>query len=324
MSERRWTWRRIRRGIGERLALALAGWAARGGPGRIRRTGQRIGTLHWLLAWPAWSWLRGDVVRALGVDRREAGRILLGGARTNDGAVFEALALGRPGGDPKALVDTVDIRNTEVLDRLAEDGRGALLLGMHMGNGILMAGRLAALGYPVHIVFREPRRLTPGTLHACIAETGAAPIPLDRDNPTRSFRQMLRALADGGLIYVLMDQASKQEGRPRRFLGKIQRMPTGVLKLAERSGAPVVPIDAVDRWPRWIYEVGEPLDTGAGLDATLDAVTDHMERRVRARPALWSWHQRRWKRYHFDEGEPPDRPPTELRSTGPGAPDDAR
>jgi len=324
MSDRRLTFRRLRRGIGERLSLALAGWAARGGPARVRRTGQWVGTLHWLMAWPAWSRLRGDAARALGVDRRTASGILLGGARTNDGAVFEALTLGRPGGDPEALVDTVDIHNTAVLDRLADDGRGALLLGMHMGNGILLAGRLAALGYPVHIVFREPRRLTPGTLHACIAATGAAPIPLDRDNPTRSFRQMLRAFNDGGLIYVLMDQASKQEGRPRRFLGKIQRMPTGVLKLAQRSGSPIIPVDAIERWPRWIYEIGEPLDTGEDLDATLDAVTDHMERRVHARPALWSWHQRRWKRYHFDDGDPPLRRQADIRPAGPGAPDDAR
>nr|WP_240956015.1 lysophospholipid acyltransferase family protein [Wenzhouxiangella sp. XN79A] len=215
------------------------------------------------------------------------------------------------------MVDTVDLRNTEVLDRLAEQGRGAILLGMHMGNGILLAGRLAAQGRPAHIVFREPRRLAPGVLHACIAATGAEPIPLDRDNPTRSFRQMLRALNGGGLIYVLMDQASKQEGRPRRFLGKCQRTPTGVLKLAERTGAPIVPIDAVERWPRWVFEVGEPLDTGPDLDAMLDAVIDHMERRVRARPALWSWHQRRWKRYHFDDG-----PSADAAASG-GRPEDA-
>lgn len=295
------TLRRLRRRIAQSLSLALAGWAARGGPARVRRTGRAIGTLHWLVAWPAWARLRRDVARALDVDRRQASRILLGGARTNDGAIFEALTLGRPGGDPAALIDTVEIRNTERLDRLAAEEQGAILLGMHMGNGILLAGRLAAQGRPAHIVFREPRRLTEGTLLRCIQATGATPIPLDRDNPTRSFRQMLRALNDGGLIYVLMDQASKQEGRVRRFLGKPQRTPTGVLKLAERTGVPIIPIDAVARLPNWVFEVGEALPTGPDLDATLDVVVAHMEARVRAHPALWSWHQRRWKRYHFED-----------------------
>lgn len=292
--------RRFRRRLGQDLSLALAGWAARGGPARVRRTGRAVGTLHWLLAWPFWRGLRRDVAHALDVDLHRASRILLGGARTNDGAIFEALTLACPGADAAGLVATVEVRNTDVLDRLAEQGRGAILLGMHMGNGITMAGQLAAQGRPSHVVFRDPRRMRPGYLGQCIAAGGATPIPLDRDNPTRSFRQMLRVLGQGGLIFVLMDQASKQEGRERVFLGKRQRTPTGILKLAERLDVPVIPVDATAREPGWVFEVGEPLDTGADLDDALDAVVAHMEARVRARPELWSWHQRRWKRYHFE------------------------
>ncbi len=296
--------RKVRRGLAQRLALGLAGWAARGGAHRVRRTGRTVGTLHWLLAWPFWGRLRRDVARALGVDRRRASRILLGGARTNDGAIFEALTLARPGADARALVDAVEIRNTEILDRLADRGRGALLLGMHMGNGILMAGKLAAQGRPSHVVFRDPRRMQPGYLEQCIAATGAIPIPLDRANPTRSFRQMLRVLSSGGLIYVLMDQASKQEGEIRSFLGKPQRTPTGVLKLAARTDVPIVPVDGLEREPDWVYGVREPLPPSDDLESTLDAVIAHMEDQVRERPAMWSWHQRRWKRYHFDPSAP--------------------
>ena len=61
-----------------------------------------------------------------------------------------------------------------------------------------------------------------------------------------------------------------------------------------------MPVDAVERWPRWVFEVGDALTTGPDLDGTLDAVVAHMEQRVRQRPHLWSWHQRRWKRYHFE------------------------
>ena len=296
--------RKARRGLAQGLALALAGWAARGGARRVRQIGRAVGSLHWMLAWPFWGRLRRDVSRALGVDRRRASRILLGGARTNDGAIFEALTLARPGADPRSLVDAVEIRNTGVLDDLAARGQGAILLGMHMGNGILLAGKLAAQGRPAHLVFRDPRRMRPGYLEQCIAATGATPIPLDRENPVRSFRHMLRVLTSGGLIFVLMDQASKQEGEIRSFLGKPQRTPTGVLKLAERTGVPLVPIDGLEREPNWVFTVREPLPRADGLDATLDAVVAHMEGQVRERPALWSWHQRRWKRYHFDPSAP--------------------
>ena len=292
--------RRFRRHIASSLAIALAGLAGRGGPSRVRRIGRLIGGLHYWLTWPFNGRLRRDVARALGVSVSEAADILHGAFKVNDRAVFEVIALAHPACDPAALVDTVRIVETERLKNRFPEGCGAILLGMHMGNGILMAGRLARDGFPVHVVFRDPRRLPDGVLARSIERAGCVPVPLDRENPTRSFRQMLKILSSGGLIYVLMDQANKGEGAARRFLGKTMRMPSGIPSLAVRTGSPVFPVHAEAAGAEWRFRVHPPLIADTP-DSMLDAMLESMQAQIIRHPALWAWHHRRWKRYHFDD-----------------------
>lgn len=291
--------RRLRRRIAQSFALALARWAVRGGPQRIRRTGRGIGRLHYVLAWPAWIRLRRDIARACGISRTDAAGVLRTAAQVNDGAIFEVLTLGHDDLDPAALIEPVQVEGLERLRPILEAGCGGMLLGMHMGNGILLAARLASLGFPVHIVYRDPRRLQPGLLGHCLSRTGAGAIEIDRDNPTRSFRRMLAALQRGELIYVLMDQGSKREGVELPFLGKTMIMPTGLVRLAERTHAPIVPVRVLADRPDWRFEISEPLDPEPTTDRMLRAIVASMEHQILARPDLWAWHQRRWKRYHF-------------------------
>ncbi|MBL36899.1 MAG: hypothetical protein CMP07_00660 [Xanthomonadales bacterium] len=291
--------RRARRRVASTLGIALGGLASRGGPVRIKRIGSLIGRMHYWLSWPFNQRLRRDIARVLGISRREAGVVLSQAFRDNDRAVFEIVTLAHPDCDPQALIDTVRIENMARLEAAATDGRGAILLGMHMGNGILMAARLARAGFPIHVVFRDPRRLPPGLLGRSLERAGCVPVPLDRENPTRSFRQMLKILASGGMLYVLMDQANKGEGAPRRFLGKSLRMPSGIPSLAVRTGAPVFPVHAEAAAPEWRFRVHPPL-IADDADAMLDAMLASMQSQIMRHPELWAWHHRRWKRYHFD------------------------
>lgn len=291
--------RRVRRRIASGLGIAVSGLASRGGPDRIRRFGRLIGGLHYWLTWPFNGRLRRDIARALDIAPREAGAVLSRAFRENDRAVFEIIALAHPNCDPDGLIDSVHIEGMQRLEDSETGRRGTILLGMHMGNGILMAARLARAGFPVHVVYRDPRRLPPGLLGRSLARAGCVPVPLDRDNPTRSFRQMMKILSKGGMLYVLMDQANKGEGTLRRFLGKTVRMPSGIPSLAVRTGAPVIPVHAESAAREWQFRVHAPLvaDTPDGM---LDAMLESMQAQIVRFPALWAWHHRRWKRYHFD------------------------
>jgi KDO2-lipid IV(A) lauroyltransferase len=297
--------RRIRRRIASGLVIGLSGLAARGGAARTRRIGRALGAAHFALTRPFQRRLRRDIARALGVERREAAKLLARAYRENDRAVFEVLTLAHPACRPDALVDTVAVEDAEQLRSASAPGRGVILLGMHMGNGILMAARLARDGWPVHVVFRDPRRLPPGLLGRSLERAGCVPLPLDRRNPTRSFRRMLGVLRDGGVLFVLMDQANKSDGAERTFLGKRLRMPTGIAGLAVRTGAPVVPVQAESAHAGWRFRVLPPL-IAEDAEHMIDAMVASMEAQIRARPALWAWHHRRWKRYHFEPEAPTD------------------
>jgi len=290
--------RRWRRGLAGWGIIRLAALAARGGPDRIRRVGHAIARLHDWLTRPMQGRLRSDIARALDISKRQAGRILSRAYADNDRAVFEIIAQADPACDIDALTAGVEILDLDRLGPPAPREQGAILLGMHMGNGILMASKLARLGYPVHVVFREPRRLPPGLLTRALERGGCFPVALDRQNPTRSFRRMLAILKAGGMIYVLMDQANKGEGPTKSFLGKPMPMPAGVPGLAIRTGVPVWPIHAEASSPRWQFRVHPRLEAETA-EQLLDAIVASMARQVRCFPALWTWHHRRWRRYDF-------------------------
>jgi KDO2-lipid IV(A) lauroyltransferase len=291
--------RKLRRRIASALIFALSGLAARGGASGTRRIGRAIGRVHHALTRPFDRRLRRDIARALGKQPREAAQVLARAYRENDRAVFEIISLAHPSCRAGALIETVSIDDVERLHGAAEAGRGVILLGMHMGNGILMAAQLARQGWPVHVVYRDPRRLPSGLLGRSLERAGCRPLALDRRNPTRSFRQMISVLRSGGVLYVLMDQANKSDGAERTFLGKRLRMPTGIPGLAMRTGAPVVPVHAESAHAGWTFSVHPPL-AADDADGMLDAMVASMEAQIRAHPELWAWHHRRWKRYHFN------------------------
>ncbi|MDX1625955.1 MAG: lysophospholipid acyltransferase family protein [Wenzhouxiangellaceae bacterium] len=295
--------RRLRRGLGSALLTGLARRAGRRGPEALRRRGERLGLAHYWLTWPFRGRLRRDISTVLGVSRSEAAAILRDAHRVNDRGVFEVLAAGDPHFAADALVEEVEVRDLHRLEQ-RPDQTGAVLLGMHMGNGIFLAAKLARLGLPVRLVYRDPRRLGGDTLGACLRNLGIEPLELDRENPTRSFREMLGVLKSGGLLQVLMDQGSKREGVDRRFLGKTLRMPTGIARLAGRAGAPIYPVHCEADRPNWTFRVHAPLEAEDD-DERLDVMVASMTDAIRARPGLWAWHHRRWKRYDLDRDTTP-------------------
>jgi lauroyl/myristoyl acyltransferase len=233
----------------------------------------------------------------LQVDDRSAARILRQARRINDRAVVEVLSLGTPGIDPTALIEHCRILDSERLTPVVRAGRGAVLLGMHMGNGVLMAARLAQLGFPVSVLYRESNKLAPGYLGQCLARGGVEPIHLQRKSPAGGLRKALASLRQGRLLYVLMDQGAHDGGGvPVRFLDKQIHMPTAIVKLAQRADAPVLAVLPEAAEPAWEFRVTEPLSLSADADTAAEEIAGHMEAHIRRFPELWAWHHRRWRR----------------------------
>ncbi len=281
-----------------RLALMVS-WRS------LAPIGSVFGSLHYAVQIRARRRLARDMAVALNCSAATARRALRQSYRVNDRAVFEIVALNssRPAVD--AMLASCRIEGVEQLTRQAKSGEGAVLLGMHMGNGVLMAGALAARGLPVAVVYRESRKLPPGYLGEVMRRIGVTPLHVTYANPAGGSLGILRALRKGMLVYVLMDQGNKQaEGVPVVFLGKQVHMPDGIVRLAAKAGAPFIPVELRAAEPDWVYQVAAPSEVGDDPQATVRELAQRMENQIRAQPQFWSWHQRRWRRYPFAAAQP--------------------
>src|SRR5512139_315227 len=74
--------------------------------------------------------------------------------------VFEVIAMFDHRHDERVLASRLALEGTEHLQSALAAGRGAILLGTHAGNGVLLAVVLALQGWPVSVVYRKARMMS--------------------------------------------------------------------------------------------------------------------------------------------------------------------
>lgn len=223
--------------------------------------------------------------------------------RSNDIAVLEILKLFDQKQDTKMLLAHVEVDGVSALRAGLEGGRGAILLACHAGNGALLLVHLAALGFPVSMVYREAGMMDPG-----LFQQGLAFYDVDGILATdglKSYGRMLAALRANRVVCIMADQGTKKarDGVMLKFLGKRMPMPPGPAQLARHAKAPVLPVElsAVD--PRWRFEILPPVSfkSGSTLENDIESLLRVSERVIMRNPQWWSWHQRRWRFYPLSE-----------------------
>jgi lauroyl/myristoyl acyltransferase len=260
------------------------------------RLGEWLGYLHYLGCPLINRRIAGDLAVLFGIEHATARRLLRSAYIVNGRAALEIIAFGDARCPAERWSSLCNIAGLAALQGLAERGQAAILLGLHMGNGILMAGQLAAAGLPVSVVYRESRKLPAGYLHNVLARLGLEPIAVSHRDAHAGTRKMLRALRGGRQVFVLMDQASKyDDGIELTFLSKRAVMPDGVARLALATSVPVIPILLQQVDPVWRFTVADPVPAAADSDALVRAMADLMERHIRTYPHYWTWHHRRWR-----------------------------
>lgn len=219
--------------------------------------------------------------------------------RVNSGAVCEILAMMDRRRNAGMLAAHCRIEGLENLQAALAQGRGAILLAAHMGNAALLAIRLADSGWPISVVYREALMMSAGFFQDGLARYGIQGILANTG--LRAYGQMLCALRQGRLVFVMMDQGVRkaEDGIMQRFLGKDMAMPAGPVQLARHTRAPVLPVETLAADPLWRFAIRPPVAlAGSGpIEADLARLLQITERQVLERPQLWSWHHRRWRKY---------------------------
>jgi len=275
--------------------LRLLRWA---GFERARALGQIIGDLQFYGTPLQRLRLQNDLAKLLGRSASEVGPLLQEAYRVNTAAVLELMVMFDQRLDDELLGAQLEVEGLEHLQAAMAGGRGAILLATHAGNAGLVPIRLAAAGWPVSVVYREARMMDAGFIDAGLTRYGIQGILANTG--IKAYAQMLSALKQGRIVFVMMDQGVKraEDGLTHRFLGKDLPMTGGVAQLARHARAPVLPMATLAAEPRWQFVIAPPLVTEPG--STLDADTERLvrltESQILAHPQLWSWPHRRWAR----------------------------
>ena len=190
--------------------------------------------------------------------------------------------------------DWIRYEGLENFEQARSFGRGVLIATGHLGNWELSAFAHAYLTSPMNIVVRpidnsridalvEARRELSG--NRAIAKKDAA-------------RGILRALAAGEAVGVLIDQnTTVDQGVWIDFFGVPACAGSAFVKLADHSGAPVVPGYAVwsDKESRYVLHFEPAVEITGDTEQDTRRVHARLEAAIRKYPDQWLWIHRRWK-----------------------------
>lgn len=187
----------------------------------------------------------------------------------------------------------------EHVERIVDAGKGAFLIGGHLGNWEVGFSYFAARGLPISPVGRRMRNpLFDETVRATRAKLGLTLLG-DFD----FVKHAPRRLADGHFIGVLADQGAKSmTGVFVPFFGRLARTPKAPAVMALRLKAECLFI-AMPREADGKFRICvEPIpvvvtgDRERDVEAFVATYAAMLEKWVRKYPGQYLWQHRRWRR----------------------------
>lgn len=205
-------------------------------------------------------------------------------------------------------VQVEGLEHVEAAERESATG-GVVMVTAHYGNWELACAKVAAMGIPISVVYRELRQPVLDEIllgiRAAGRGSGEDSDRLEQIPMGRAGIRFVRALEAGRKVLVLLDQdARREEGVFVSFFGRQASTRGGPLVLASLRGVPVLPA-FVRRSPdgrehRLQIQPALQLEPGASDDEevlrrNVQQVTAAIEKEIRESPGQWIWTHRRWR-----------------------------
>jgi KDO2-lipid IV(A) lauroyltransferase len=188
----------------------------------------------------------------------------------------------------------------EHFERARSCGRGVLILTAHLGNWELSAVAHGLYGRPMHVLVRPLDNPYLDALIRRYRTLSGNRIIEKTDSPRRIFE----ALQANHAVGILVDQNTTPDGGVFvDFFGRQACASSGLVKIALRTGAPVVPGFALwdESLGRYVLRFWPPLEMTVTGDAEADVQVNTqrthtvLEQIIRQYPDQWLWIHRRWK-----------------------------
>jgi len=199
---------------------------------------------------------------------------------------------------PRPIGNMVDPTGKEHCLRAHANGKGVLLLVLHMGNWEVCARWLTENIPVVHVVVRRQKQeWVERVVHRLRSDIGL--LEIDKRN---GLRGVLAALRRGELVVLAIDQHAHEGAVEVEFFGRPAMTSATAAVMAVRMDCSVL-VGACHRNPDggWGCCISEPFETIRTADRRHDYVANTqryvkvMETLIREHPADWMWMHRRWR-----------------------------
>jgi len=189
------------------------------------------------------------------------------------------------------LGKSVTFNGWHYLEKALSSERGTIIATAHLGNFDFAAQVLAARGIKMAI-FVEDFNSTPvlGFIDKLRQINGVTTLPVS----SSTLRDALQILRQGGTLVIVCDRNIQGNGLKVKFFGEETSLPFGVVSLALRTGAAIVPMFSVRKsGNRFVIYTEAPLrlaNTGSrsqAVRANLERLIAIMERYIRQYPEQW-------------------------------------
>jgi Kdo2-lipid IVA lauroyltransferase/acyltransferase len=140
-----------------------------------------------------------------------------------------------------ALEKDISASGLENIDKALQEGKGVILVSLHMGNLDLGARFLSNSGYPINAITNS---LASGQLNRFL-EKPRVGSGLKLINPEKGVLHMLDVLRRNEVIALMIDSPHTEKGVMVNLGQKLVLMPSGVAAMALRTGAKIIPCGLV-------------------------------------------------------------------------------
>lgn len=198
-------------------------------------------------------------------------------------------------GSERKLKPLTHTRGFDYLERLLEEGRGILLVGMHFVD-LDLTGRLLGQHYPLSIMYRQHENPVIEWAFKRNRERR-----FSQAIPRSDVRSVLRALKKNRIVWLAPDQAKRgKHTMLAPFFGIPASTSTIISRIARISGAPVM-LGYGYRMPGdqgYMLEVQAPFEAfpGDAVESDTNRVNLAIEEATRNAPAQYLWTHRRFKK----------------------------
>ena len=181
------------------------------------------------------------------------------------------------------------IEGLDHLDRVLARGKGCIVVTIHMGGWEGCAALWGSLEEYHSALIAEV--LEPPALWRRLLDlrqsSGLEIIPLGRSTA----RTILRRLQENCIVAGAIDRDILGTGKPYQFFGATATIPTGLVEVAQRTGAGVLPVICLrDPDDTYRYVGMEPIWVGpeeGAVEATMDRLLRIFEDCIRRYPDQW-------------------------------------